>query len=162
VYRQLTGMGIACEVVAPALIPVKAADRVKTDRRDATKLARLYRAGELTTILVPSSEQEAVRDVVRAREDVRKDLISARHRLSKFLIRHGRVFSDGKKWTQRFWTWLRRQEFERAAERITFDHYVLEVEHLVERKAMLEKEIHAIAAVEPYADAVGKLACLRG
>jgi transposase len=161
-YRQLTDMGIACEVIAPALIPVKAADRVKTDRRDATKLARLYRAGELTTIRVPTSEQEAVRDLVRAREDVRKDLISARHRLSKFLIRHGRIFSDGHKWTQRHWTWLRRQEFERAAERTTFDHYVLEVEHLVERKTLLEREIHGIAAAEPYADAVGKLSCLRG
>jgi len=155
-------MGIACEVVAPALIPVKAADRIKTDRRDAIKLARLYRAGELTTITVPTPEQEAVRDLVRAREDVRKDLTSARHRLSKFLIRHGCIFSDGQNWTQRFWVWLRRQEFQRDAERIAFDHYVLEVEHLVERRAILEKEIQRIAATEPYADSVAKLSCLRG
>ena len=162
VYRQLTEMGIVCEVVAPALIPVKAADRVKTDRRDASKLARLYRAGELTMVNVPTTEQEAVRDLVRAREDVRKDLTAARHRLSKFLIRHGRIFSEGHKWTQRYWQWLGGQRFERDAERITFEHYVLEVEHLVERRALLEKDIARFAAAEPYADAVAKLTCLRG
>jgi transposase len=161
-YRQLTEMGLACEVIAPALIPVKAGDRVKTDRRDATKLARLYRAGELTSVRVPTSDQEAVRDLVRAREDVRKDLIAARHRLSKFLIRHGRLFRDGKKWTDRFWRWLRLQSFEREGERLTFEHYVLQVEHLADRRAGLEREIVRIAATEPYAAAVAKLSCLRG
>ena len=112
-FRQLTEMGVACEVIAPSLIPVKAGDRVKTDRRDAAKLARLYRAGELTTITVPTSDQEAVRDLVRAREDVRKDLTAARHRLSKFLIRHGRIFSAGHNWTDRYWTWLGKQSFAR-------------------------------------------------
>jgi len=100
-FRQLTSMGLACEVIAPSLIPVKSGDRIKTDRRDASKLARLYRAGELTTITVPTSDQEAVRDLVRAREDVRKDLTAARHRLGKFLIRHGRIFSEGHNWTDR-------------------------------------------------------------
>ena len=118
-HRLLTAMGIACEVVAPSLIPVRAGDRVKTDRRDATKLARLFRAGELTTITVPSVEQEAVRDLVRARDDVRKDLIAARHRLGKFLIRHGRAFHGGVNWTQRFWAWVSGQQFEREAERLT-------------------------------------------
>jgi transposase len=161
-YRQLTEMGIACEVIAPALIPVKAGDRVKTDRRDATKLARLYRAGELTSVRVPTSDQEAVRDLVRAREHVRKDLVAARHRLSKFLVRHGRLFRDGKKWTDRFWRWLRLQAFEREGERLTFEHYVLQVEYLVDRRAFLEREIVRIAATEPYAAAVAKLSCLRG
>jgi transposase len=162
VYRQLTAMGIACEVIAPALIPVKAADRVKTDRRDASKLARLYRAGELTTITVPTTDQEAVRDLVRAREDVRKDLTAARHRLSKFLIRHGRIFSAGSNWTQRHWQWLRQQTFERECERLTLEHYILQVEHLVERRALLEREIARIAETKPYAESVGKLSCLRG
>ncbi len=162
VFRQLTEMGIACEVVAPALIPVKAADRIKTDRRDARKLARLYRAGELTMITVPTTDQEAVRDLVRAREDVRKELTAARHRLSKFLIRHGRIFRDGHNWTQRHWQWLRGQQFQREAERITFEHYILEVEHLVDRRALLEKDILRFASSEPYADGVGKLTCLRG
>lgn len=161
-YRLLTEMGIACEVVAPALIPVKAGDRVKTDRRDAGKLARLYRAGELTTIHVPTSDQEAVRDLVRAREDVRKDLTAARHRLSKFLIRHGRFYSAGSKWTQRHWVWLRAQQFDRDCERLTFEHYVLQVEHLVERRALLERDIARIATSEAYAPRVARLACLRG
>lgn len=161
-YRQLAAMGIKCEVVAPALIPKKAGDRVKTDRRDASKLARLYRAGELTMITVPTPEQEAVRDLIRAREDVRKDLTAARHRLSKFLIRHGRLFTAGKNWTDRFWKWLHTQEFERVGERTTFEHYVLEVEHLVERRAMLERDIVEIAATKGYAESVAKLSCLRG
>jgi transposase len=162
VYRQLTDMGIACEVIAPSLIPVRAGDRVKTDRRDASKLARLYRAGELTTVTVPTPDQEAVRDLVRAREDVRKDLTAARHRLGKFLIRHGRVFHGGSNWTQRFWVWLRAQEFERESERLTVEHYVHEVEHLLARRADLDREIERLAKTAPYAEPVGKLTCLRG
>jgi transposase len=161
-HRQLTGMGIACDVVAPSLIPVKAGDRVKTDRRDAAKLARLHRAGELTSITVPSAEQEAVRDLVRARDDVRKDLTAARHRLGKFLIRHGRIFSNGKKWTKRFWAWASKLVFERECERITFDHYVAGIQYLVARRADLDREIARVAGTDPYAEPVGRLTCLRG
>jgi transposase len=161
-HRQLSGMGISCEVVAPSLIPSKAGDRVKTDRRDAEKLARLHRAGELTAVTVPSSDQEAVRDLTRARDDVRKDLTSARHRLSKFLMRHGRLFSNGSNWTQRYWTWLRGQQFEREAERLTFEHYVHEVEHLDGRRCDLDREIAVLAEKKPYADVVAKLTSLRG
>jgi transposase len=89
-YWQLTRMGAKCEVVAPTLVPVKAGDRVKTDRRDALKLARNYRAGELTAVWVPDAAHEALRDLVRAREAAKKDELRARHRLSKFLLRHGR------------------------------------------------------------------------
>lgn len=155
-------MGIPCEVVAPALIPRKPGERIETDRRDARKLVRLYRAGELTPIRVPTPEEEAVRDLVRAREDVRRDLTAARHRLSKFLLRHGRLFSQGKKWTQRFGRWLRTQTFDRPAERVTFEHYVLQVLHLGERPEALEQEIAAVAQTEPYRPAVRRLACLRG
>ncbi|HET8538448.1 MAG TPA: IS110 family transposase [Anaeromyxobacter sp.] len=161
-YRVLTEMGVACEVIAPSLIPVRSGDRVKTDRRDATKLARLYRAGELTTVTVPTPEREAVRDVVRAREDVRKDLTSARHRLGKFLVRHGRIFHGGKNWTNRFWVWLRAQAFQHEGERLTFEHYVHEVEHLAVRRADLDRQIERIARTEPYADSIAKLTCLRG
>ena len=161
-HRQLTAMGISCEVVAPSLIPVRAGDRVKTDRRDATKLARLLRAGELTAITVPSAEQEAVRDLVRARDDVRKDLTAARHRLGKFLIRHGRVFHGGTNWTRRFWQWLGKQEFEREYERLTFQHYVHEVEHQTERRAEIDRQLETAARSEPYASPVAKLSCLRG
>ncbi len=163
VHRLLTGMGIACEVVAPSLIPVRSGDRVKTDRRDAAKLARLFRAGELVTITVPSAEQEAVRDLIRARDDVRIDLIAARNRLAKFLIRHGRLYRGGtRNWTERFWMWLRAQEFERECERLTFEHYTHQVEHLLERRAELDRRIEAIARTEPYAKPVAKLCCLRG
>ena len=90
VYWQLTALGVACEVVAPTLVPVKAGDRVKTDRRDAVKLARSYRAGDLTAVWVPDAAHEALRDLVRAREAAKKDQLRARHRLGKFLLRHGR------------------------------------------------------------------------
>ncbi len=161
-HRQLAAMGITCEVVAPSLIPVRIGDRVKTDRRDAQKLGRLHRAGELTSIAVPSGDQEAVRDLVRARDDVRKDLTAARNRLGKFLIRHGRIFSEGKNWTLRFWAWLSKQAFERECERLTFEHYVAAVKHLVERRAALDHELERIAGAEPYATPVKKLLCLRG
>src|SRR5215469_9718367 len=106
-YWQLTGFGVKCEVVAPTLVPVKAGDRVKTDRRDATKLARSYRAGDLTAVWVPDAAQEALRDVVRARESAKQDQLRARHRLSKFLLRHGRRAPFGvRAWTLRYMKWV--------------------------------------------------------
>jgi transposase len=161
-HRQLSTMGIACEVIAPSLIPRKAGDRVKTDRRDALKLARLYRAGELTSVRVPTSDEEAVRDLVRAREDARKDLIAARHRLNKFLLRHGRIYSQGTKWTQRHWKWLRAQGFERPCERLVFEHYVGQVDHLFERHIALKSEIALVAESQQYRPLVQRLVCLRG
>ena len=101
VYWQLTALGVTCEVVAPTLVPVKAGDRVKTDRRDALKLARSYRAGDLTPVWVPDAAHEALRDLVRAREAAKKDQLRARHRLGKFLLRHGRRPPTAMKaWTQ--------------------------------------------------------------
>src|SRR6478609_4651660 len=100
-YWQLTSLGVACEVVAPSLVPVKAGDRVKTDRRDAAKLARSYRAGDLTPVWVPDAAHEALRDLVRTREAAKKDQLRARHRLGKFLLRHGRRPPTGiRSWTQ--------------------------------------------------------------
>lgn len=96
-YWQLTQLGVACEVIAPSLIPTKAGDRVKTDRRDAEKLARCYRAGELTAVWVPDAEHEALRDLVRAREAAKKDQLRHRHRLGKFLLRHGKRPIDAGK-----------------------------------------------------------------
>ena len=102
VYWQLVALGVACEVIAPSLIPTKAGDRVKTDRRDAVKLARCYRAGELTPVFVPDRATEGLRDVVRAREAAKRDLLRARHQLGKFLLRHGRQRPAGMRaWTQR-------------------------------------------------------------
>jgi transposase len=161
-YRQLTDMEIPCDVIAPSLIPRRPGDRVKTDRRDATKLARLYRAGELTAINIPTEEQEADRDLVRAREQIRKDLTVARHRLAKFLTRHGHVYRAGRRWSDRFWKWLRGLHFEHESARSAFEHYQIQVQHLMERKAELNLQIEELASTEPYRDAVQRLTCLRG
>jgi transposase len=161
VRRLLEAMGIQCEVVAPALVPRRPGDRVKTDRRDALKLARLHRAGELCAIAVPTPEQEAVRDVVRAREDVRRDLTAARHRIATFLLRHGRIYSETN-WTKRHWAWVRGQVFERDAERITFEHYLALVTYLETRRASLDREIELVAETDAYRAQVEKLCTLRG
>jgi transposase len=162
VQRQLEAMGVECIVVAPSLIPRKPGERIKTDRRDAVKLVRLDRARELTPIHVPSPDQEAVRDLVRAREDVRKDLASARNRLSNFLLRHGRMYREGTHWTAQHRRWLESQRFERPSEQLAFAHYLAAVAHQDSCRAHLEKEIAAVAARPPFAEDVEKLSCLRG
>lgn len=161
-YRQLEKLGVACEVIAPGLIPVRTGDRVKTDRRDAAKLARLLRAGELTSINVPTEDQEAVRDLIRLRDNVRKDLTAARSRLQHFLLRHGRTFASGHSWTHRYWTWLRGQAFEREYERTTLQNYIHEVEHQQARRAAVDAEIERVARTETYSESVAKLSCFRG
>src|SRR6202795_2348702 len=130
-YWQLTQMGAQCKVVAPTLVPVKAGDRVKTDRRDALKLARHHRADELTAVWVPDAAHEALRDLVRAREAAKKDQLRARHRLSKFLLRHGRDRPAGMKaWTQRHMRWVKSDvRFEQQGQEVTLLDYVNEVDH---------------------------------
>lgn len=165
-YWQLTQMGVACEVIAPSLIPTKAGDRVKTDRRDAEKLARCYRAGELTAVWVPNAEHEALRDLVRAREAAKKDQLRHRHRLGKFLLRHGRRPTEaGKAWTARYLNWIRiHVRFEQAALEATLAHYLEEVDHIAERIAKLERAIdEAVAQAAPEIRAVIEaLQALRG
>jgi transposase len=149
-YWQLTALGVKCEVVAPTLIPVKAGDRVKTDRRDAEKLARSYRAGDLTPVWVPDGAHEALRDLVRAREAAKKDEVRAKHRLSKFLLRHGRRPSEGTKaWTGKFWTWLETVRFEYAAQDVTLLDYRTEVERGRDRLKRLEKAIDEAVQTAP-------------
>lgn len=161
-YRQLTALGVPCEVIAPALTPRRPGQRIKTDRRDAVKLVRLFRAGELTPIRVPEEAEEAVRDFLRCREDLQEDLLRWRHRLLKFLARHGRVYHSGRNWTQRHWTWLRSQRFEDPLLTRTLDEYRFTVEQLLTRLAELEREIEAIAEREPHREPVGWLRCFRG
>jgi transposase len=144
VYWQLTALGVPCEVVAPSLVPVRAGDRVKTDRRDAAKLARSYRAGDLTPVWVPDAAHEALRDLVRAREDAKQDQHRARHRLSKFLLRHGRRPPEDvkKSWTRKYLTWIKEQvHFDQSALEATLLDYVHEVDHMAERIERLEKSI---------------------
>lgn len=165
-YWQLTQMGVACEVIAPSLIPTKAGDRVKTDRRDAEKLARCYRAGELTAVWVPDAAHEALRDLVRAREAAKKDQLRHRHRLGKFLLRHGKRPTDaGKAWTQKYLNWIRiHVHFEQQALEATLKHYREEVDHIAERITKLEQAIdEAVQQAPPEIRAVIEaLQALRG
>jgi transposase len=165
-YWQLTQMGVACEVIAPSLIPTKAGDRIKTDRRDAEKLARCYRAGELTAVWIPDEAHEALRDLVRAREAAKKDQLRHRHRLGKFLLRHGKRPTDaGKAWTQKYVNWIRvHVRFEPPALTATLTHYLEEVDHIAERIAKLEQAIdEAVAQAAPEIRAVIEaLQALRG
>lgn len=150
IYWQLTGLGVHCEVVAPTLVPVKAGDRVKTDRRDATKLARSYRAGDLTPVWVPDAAHEALRDLVRAREAAKKDQLRARHRLGKFLLRHGRRPATAMtSWTQRHLTWIRTVQFEQPAQEATRLDYLHEVDHVADRLQRLERAIDDAVKIAP-------------
>lgn len=166
-YWLLTQMKVRCEVIAPSLIPVKASDRVKTDRRDAEKLARCYRAGDLTSVWVPDAAHEALRDLVRAREDARQDQTRARHRLGKFLLRHGCCPPEDIKrnWTNKHMTWIKRQvSFELPTLKAAFLDYVHEVEHAGERIEKLDQALaDAIAAAPPeMREVVEALQGLRG
>ncbi len=143
-YWQLTQLGVHCEVVAPTLVPVKAGDRVKTDRRDAKKLARCHRAGDLTAVWVPDAAHEALRDLVRARLAAKRDQLRARHRLGKFLLRQGRQAPEGTTaWTGKYIDWVKQQRFEHAAQQATLLDYLHEVEHAAERIVRLERAIDA-------------------
>jgi transposase len=149
VYWQLTALGVKCEVVAPTLVPVKAGDRVKTDRRDALKLARSYRAGDLTPVWVPDAAHEALRDLVRAREAAKKDQLRARHRLGKFLLRHGRR-PPMKAWTQAHLVWVKSAvRFDQAAQEATLLDYIHEVDHVAARIGRLEAAIDAAVQTAP-------------
>ncbi len=164
-YRQLAALGVACDVVAPSLVPAKPGDRVKTDRRDATKLARSLRAGDLTAVWVPDAAHEALRDLVRAREAAKKDQLRARHRLAKFLLRHGRRPATGLQgWTQRHLAWVRQVHFEQPAQEATRLDYLHEVEHAAARLERLERAItEAVAEAPPSMRAVIEaLQALRG
>lgn len=150
-YWQLSELGVKCEVVAPTLVPVKSGDRVKTDRRDAEKLARSYRAGDLTPVWVPDGAHEALRDLVRARWAAKRDQLRARHRLSKFLLRHGRRAPEGiTAWTERYLQWVKRQvSFAHYAQELTLSDYLHEVEHAAARVARLECSIDAAIETLP-------------
>lgn len=150
IYWQLTGLGVHCDVVAPTLVPVKAGDRVKTDRRDATKLARSYRAGDLTPVWVPDAAHEALRDLVRAREAAKKDQLRARHRLGKFLLRHGRrPATKMTAWSQPHLTWVRQVYFEQPAQEATRLDYLHEVDHMADRIDRLERTIDDAVKAAP-------------
>lgn len=166
VYWQLTSLGVKCEVVAPTLVPVKPGDRVKTDRRDARKLAQSYRSGDLTPVWVPDEAHEALRDLVRAREAAKQDQLRARHRLSKFLLRHGRRPPAGiNPWTLKYMKWVEEQvRFEQPAQEYTRWDYLHEVEHANDRVRRLEEAIREAVKLVPAAmrEVIQALQALRG
>ena len=160
--RRLEGEGLSTQVIAPSLIPRKPGERIKTDRRDARKLAELSRAGTLTEVRPPSEQEEAVRDLCRCREAAVRDLTRARHRLSKLLLRRGLVYRSGKNWTQAHRRWLRGLSFEHKSLEIVFADYLLAIEQLEERRRALDIELESVSQQEPYRDPVGRLRCFRG
>jgi transposase len=160
--RLFATAGIECVVAAPSKLQRPSGDRVKTDERDALHLARLLRLGEIVAVRVPSIEQETCRDLVRSREDNRGDLMAARHRLSKLLLRHGIVYDGKQAWTGAHDRWLRQQRFEHPGLRAAFDADYEAVEQILARKARLDTAIEKMAAESEYAPIVTRLGCLRG
>jgi len=160
--RAFSAAGIRCEVAAASKLQRPAGDRVKTDARDALHLARLLRLDEVTPVRVPSAEEESARDLVRAREAARADLMRARHRLSKLLLRHGIVYSGGKAWTQLHDTWLLRQAFALAGTQAAFEDAYEAVVLVAGRRDRLDQKIAAMAADSQFTPVVHRLACLRG
>jgi transposase len=162
IYRQLIELGQRCDVVAPSLIPKKAGDRVKTDRLDATTLTRLHRAGELTPVWVPDKEQEAIRDLTRAREDMKAMEGHAKQRLGAFLLRHGKRFPGRSKWTQAYFRWLEEIKFEMLAQQIVYQEYIDTVKQMQGRVASLEEEMRHTVEGWSLAPVVRGLMALRG
>jgi len=161
-YRVLSAAGIRCVVAAPSKLQRPSGSRVKTDARDAVHLARLLRLDEITPVSVPTPGQEAARDLVRAREDCRGDLMRARHRLSKLLLRHGIVYTGGQAWTGAHDAWLRRQEFASPVVRMAFESDYETVLTVKARRDRLDKAIAAMAADSEFTGCVRRLGCLRG
>ncbi len=161
-HRLIEGMGIRCDVVAPSLIPKAPGDRVKTDRRDARKLARLHRAGELSAIRVPTPIEESVRDLCRARADMVADLDRARRRLGALLLRHGQVWRGGTRWTLKHHAWISSLSFDRPALQATLSHYRAVVEVRTAEVEAIERDLLAYSDLEPFADAVRRLCAYRG
>ena len=155
-------MGVRCDVVAPSLIPKGSGDRVKTDRRDARRLAGLHRAGELTPIAIPTPAQEGVRDLCRTRGDMVQDLTRARNRLSGFLLRHSVVWRGGSKWTERHRRWLATVSFDDPAIETTYSHYLATVKLRDTELESVEADLVGWCTKDPFADQVPRLAAYRG
>ncbi|MGP0048859.1 MAG: IS110 family transposase [Solirubrobacteraceae bacterium] len=160
--RELAKRGVECVVAAPSKIPRASGDRVKTDRRDAELIVRLLLAGKLHAVRIPGAQEEALRDLVRAREQIRVDLMRCRHRLSKLLLRHGIRFDDGAAWTQRHRDWLAQVALEWPAAQATLTDARGAIDALDHRREQLEREIVALLPSAPWAAQVGRLRCLRG
>ncbi len=160
--RFLLAAGIDTLVAAPSKLQRPSGDRVKTDAKDALHLARLLKLGEITAVRIPSADQEAARDLVRAREDARGDLMRSRHRISKLLLRQGIVYSGGKAWTGAHELWLARQHFEAPARQLTYASSVEAMHEILDRRDRLDQAITVMAYQSEYTPVVRSLECLRG
>ena len=160
-YRWLREEGIECEVIAPSLIPKRAGERIKTDRRDAEKLARLFRAGELVSVNIPTEKEEVIRGLVRCRETLKREVIKSRHYVLKFLQAKGLVYRGGSNWTGKHWNYLRQLKFE-GAEDITYRQYINLLEYKLTQLKELDRQIEEIAFTDEYRGKVSRLRCLRG
>ena len=160
--RALTTAGIHCEVAAPSKLIRPAGDRVKTDARDAAHLARLLHLGQITAVTVPTATQEAARDLVRARDDCRAELMTARHRVSKLLLRQGIVYSGGKPWTGRHELWLRAQRFDNPALQLSYEAGFDAMLACLDRRTRLDDAITTMAADSEFTPVVHRLGCIRG
>ncbi|MCK6209407.1 IS110 family transposase [Georgenia sp. EYE_87] len=159
--RRLVELGVACEVIAPSLIPVAPGDRVKTDKRDCRRLARLHRAGELTAIRVPTLAEEGVRDLCRARAEMVIDQTRAKHRLSKFLLRHGKVWY-GENWTYKHREWITVQRLDDPAAQATLRHYLATLSVREAAVAAVEADLATWFDRAPFAEPVARLGAYRG
>jgi transposase len=161
-YRKLQQKKIVCEVAAPSLTPRRPGERVKTNRRDAAKLAKLYRAGELTLIVVPDAEHEALRDLVRARRTVQRDLLRARQQLNHFLLRHGHRYREGRHWGLRHWQWIRSIALPQLDAQNVLMESRLTIEQRIEQLRRYDQLIEQAANRPELAPHVRALMCLRG
>lgn len=160
--RQIQHLGHACEVIAPALIPRKAGQRMKTDRRDALSLSGLYRAGELTPVWIPDRAQESIRDLTRTREDMKENELRARQQLGAFLLRHRRIYSGKSRWTQAHSRWLEQQVFSEPAQQLVLQEYIDQVSAMSRRVAALEQAMRQALEHWHWKPVVQGLMALRG
>jgi transposase len=160
--RALAAAGVRCEVAAPSKLIRPSGDRVKTDKKDALLLARLLRMDEITPVRVPTPTEEDARDLARARQDVRAELMSARHRLGKLLLRHGHVYDGGQAWTGKHDAWLRSLHLNGAGSRAAFEQYYAQATRLLTDRQRLDGVIAAMALDSEFAAVTTRLACLRG
>jgi transposase len=160
--RNLSEMGVECVVIAPGLIPRKPGERVKTDRRDARIIAKLLKNGEAEAIHVPEPADEAVRDFIRARDDLRQERRRHCQRLSHLLLRHGYAYGEGRHWTLRHRRWLSSLKVEESTLKETIEIYYNRILELEGKLADMDQRIQELCGSERYAEAVGKLRCFRG
>jgi len=161
-YRWLKEIGVQCEVIAPSLIPKRSGDRIKTDKRDAKNLGRLYRAGELVAVHIPDEESESERSIIRLRGQIKKEIHQSKQYILKFLLARGLAYKEGKNWTEKHWKYLRQIKFDQEGESFTYRRYIEMLEYKEQEISGVEEEIVKLSKIEKYKESVDKLRCLRG